>query len=65
MFRTKIYHPNVDEKGQICLPIINPENWKPATRMEQVFQSLIDLIHNPEPEHPLRADLAEGNQNLA
>lgn len=34
-FLTKIYHPNVDEKGQICLPIISPENWKPATKTEQ------------------------------
>jgi ubiquitin-protein ligase len=34
-FKTKIYHPNVDEKGQVCLPIIQPENWKPATRTIQ------------------------------
>ncbi|XP_061163530.1 ubiquitin-conjugating enzyme E2 L3-like [Saccostrea cucullata] len=58
-FKTKIYHPNIDEKGQVCLPIISPENWKPATKTDQVIQSLIDLVHNPEPEHPLRADVAE------
>ena len=34
-FKTKIYHPNIDEKGQVCLPIINAENWKPATKTEQ------------------------------
>lgn len=34
-FKTKIYHPNVDEKGQICLPIISTENWKPATKTDQ------------------------------
>lgn len=34
-FLTKIYHPNVDEKGQVCLPIISPDNWKPATKTEQ------------------------------
>lgn len=41
-FKTKIYHPNVDEKGQICLPIISAENWKPATKTDQgqsTFQS--------------------------
>ncbi|ESP04117.1 hypothetical protein LOTGIDRAFT_198904 [Lottia gigantea] len=58
-FKTKIYHPNVDEKGQICLPIISPENWKPATKTDQVIQALLALIHDPEPEHPLRGDLAE------
>lgn len=58
-FETKIYHPNVDEKGQICLPIISADNWKPATKTNQVLKSLINLITCPEPEHPLRANLAE------
>lgn len=35
MFKTPIYHPNIDEKGQVCLPIINPTNWKPATKTDQ------------------------------
>ncbi|XP_035920058.1 ubiquitin-conjugating enzyme E2 L3 isoform X2 [Anopheles stephensi] len=58
-FKTKIYHPNIDEKGQVCLPIISAENWKPATKTDQVIQALIELVNDPEPEHPLRADLAE------
>lgn len=58
-FKTKIYHPNIDEKGQVCLPIISPDNWKPATKTDQVIQALAALISDPEPDHPLRADLAE------
>ncbi|XP_069135965.1 ubiquitin-conjugating enzyme E2 L3-like [Argopecten irradians] len=58
-FKTKIYHPNVDEKGQVCLPIISADNWKPATKTLQVIQALVTLIREPEPEHPLRADIAE------
>jgi len=58
-FRTKIYHPNIDEKGQVCLPIVAAENWKPATKTEQVIQALVSLVNDPEPDHPLRADLAE------
>ncbi|XP_034237758.1 ubiquitin-conjugating enzyme E2 L3 isoform X2 [Thrips palmi] len=58
-FKTKIYHPNIDEKGQVCLPIISAENWKPATKTDQVIQALVALVNDPEPEHPLRADLAE------
>ncbi|XP_064392273.1 ubiquitin-conjugating enzyme E2 L5-like [Halichondria panicea] len=58
-FKTQIYHPNVDEKGQVCLPIISPENWKPATKTDKVIQALVALVHDPEPEHPLRGDLAE------
>lgn len=46
-FKTKIYHPNIDEKGQVCLPIISPENWKPATKTDQGkgWKLLIDVIH--------------------
>ncbi|KAM7339246.1 ubiquitin-conjugating enzyme E2 L3-like [Alexandromys fortis] len=58
-FKTKIYHPNIDEKGQVCLPVICAENWKPATKTDQVIQSLIALVNDPQPEHPLQADLAE------
>jgi ubiquitin-conjugating enzyme E2 L3 len=43
------------------LPIINTDNWKPATKTDQVIQSLVALVNDPEPEHPLRNDLAEGN----
>ncbi|CAJ0566732.1 unnamed protein product, partial [Mesorhabditis spiculigera] len=56
---TKIYHPNIDEQGQICLGIVHPDNWKPATRAEQVLMALLQLINDPEPDHPLRGDLAE------
>jgi ubiquitin-conjugating enzyme E2 L3 len=59
VFTTKIYHPNVDDKGQVCLPIISADNWKPATKTDQVLQSLVSLVNEPEPEHPLRADVAE------
>eukprot|EP00092_Neocalanus_flemingeri_P041361 GFUD01045036.1.p1 GENE.GFUD01045036.1~~GFUD01045036.1.p1 ORF type:complete len:155 (-),score=55.46 GFUD01045036.1:170-634(-) len=58
-FTTKIYHPNIDEDGQVCLPIISAEKWKPATKVEQVIQALVCLVNDPEPDHPLRADLAE------
>lgn len=52
-------HPNVDDKGLICLSIVDAQKWKPATKMEQVFGALLQIIHEPEPDHPLREDLAE------
>ncbi|KAI0982602.1 hypothetical protein GJ496_006867 [Pomphorhynchus laevis] len=56
---TKIYHVNVDETGKICLPIITPENWKPAVRAEHIIQNLITMINEPQPNHPLRSDVAD------
>ncbi|XP_039281576.1 ubiquitin-conjugating enzyme E2 L3-like [Nilaparvata lugens] len=59
IFKTKIYHPNVDENGNVCLSIIRPDNWKPATRLSQIIDSLVALIDNPDAEHPVREDIAK------
>ncbi|XP_026539560.1 ubiquitin-conjugating enzyme E2 L3-like isoform X1 [Notechis scutatus] len=53
-FKTKIYHPNVDEMGKCCLPIISAQNWKLDTTIEQVILALIELVNNPKTEPPLR-----------
>uniref|UniRef100_A0A2K5RDY5 E2 ubiquitin-conjugating enzyme n=1 Tax=Cebus imitator TaxID=2715852 RepID=A0A2K5RDY5_CEBIM len=51
-FKIKICHPKVnDEKGQVCLSVISAENWKPATKTDQVMQSLMALVNDPQPEH--------------
>ncbi|CAO2591916.1 Ubiquitin-conjugating enzyme E2 L5 [Lemmus lemmus] len=34
---------HIDEKGPVCLPVISAENWKPATKTDQVIQSLTAL----------------------
>uniref|UniRef100_A0A5K3FLG5 E2 ubiquitin-conjugating enzyme n=1 Tax=Mesocestoides corti TaxID=53468 RepID=A0A5K3FLG5_MESCO len=62
VFKTQIYHPNVDEKGQICFPVISRENWKPTTTIGCVIEMLQALVANPEIQHPLRPDLAEEYQ---
>ncbi|XP_077804329.1 ubiquitin-conjugating enzyme E2 L3 isoform X1 [Macaca mulatta] len=54
-FKTKIYHPNIDEKGQVCLPVISAENWKPATKTDQearsccVAQAGLKLLASSDP----------------
>ncbi|XP_007952053.1 ubiquitin/ISG15-conjugating enzyme E2 L6 [Orycteropus afer afer] len=58
-FTTKIYHPNVDENGQVCLPIISNENWKPCTKTRQVLEALSVLVNRPQLGQPLRIELAD------
>lgn len=57
-FTTRIYHPNVDEQGQTCLPLLSRENWKPHTKAAQVLEALSHLVNRPNLEEPLRPDLA-------
>lgn len=58
-FTTKIYHPNVDENGQVCLPIISKENWKPYTKAYQVLEALYNLVNRPDLAEPVRVELAD------
>ena len=47
-FITPIYHPNVDEKGKICVDLLNSsESWKPTTPLVDVVKAVVDLIDTP------------------
>lgn len=56
---TKIYHPNVGVDGQVCLPIISHQNWKPFTKARQALQALNELVNKPDLAEPLRLELAD------
>ncbi|KAI9014842.1 ubiquitin-conjugating enzyme/RWD-like protein, partial [Gaertneriomyces semiglobifer] len=59
LFQTKIYHPNVDDDGSVCLATLKTEVWKPSTKISDVLTALVDLLENPVPEDPLRPAIAE------
>ncbi|KAH7039633.1 ubiquitin-conjugating enzyme [Microdochium trichocladiopsis] len=60
-FQTRIYHPNVtnDELGSICLSVLKSENWKPASRIKGVLESVRQLLVEPNPDDPLEARIAD------
>ncbi|KAH8649895.1 ubiquitin-conjugating enzyme/RWD-like protein [Xylariales sp. PMI_506] len=64
-FTTRIYHPNVtnDSMGNICLGLLKPENWKPASRVRAVLEAVRSLLVEPNPDDPLEARIADEYRN--
>merc|ERR1712238_456986 len=58
VFLTKIYHPNVDKLGRICLDILK-DKWSPALQIRTVLLSVQALMSAPNPDDPLDNNVAE------
>ncbi|EHB11966.1 Ubiquitin-conjugating enzyme E2 N [Heterocephalus glaber] len=57
-FMTKIYHPNVDKLGRICLDSLK-DKWSPALQICTVLLLIQALLSAPDPDDPPANDVAK------
>jgi len=55
---TKVFHPNIDEEGKVCLNILRAD-WKPVLTMKAVIFGLELLFIEPNPDDPLNKAAAK------
>eukprot|EP01130_Rhizamoeba_saxonica_P015707 TRINITY_DN7099_c0_g1_i1.p1 TRINITY_DN7099_c0_g1~~TRINITY_DN7099_c0_g1_i1.p1 ORF type:complete len:218 (-),score=44.65 TRINITY_DN7099_c0_g1_i1:111-713(-) len=62
VFETKIYHPNIDEEGRICMDTLKPKGWLPQMNIRSILLQLQVLMQEPNPDDPLVVDISNEYQ---
>ncbi|ETN42664.1 uncharacterized protein HMPREF1541_01821 [Cyphellophora europaea CBS 101466] len=58
LFKTPIYHPNIDFSGRICLDILK-DKWSAVYNVQTVLLSLQSLLGEPNNASPLNNEAAQ------
>mmetsp|Transcript_44922 Transcript_44922/g.82019 ORF Transcript_44922/g.82019 Transcript_44922/m.82019 type:complete len:295 (+) Transcript_44922:55-939(+) len=57
-FITPCFHPNISERGQVCLNILK-EEWSPMLTVSSLLTCISSLLCEPNPQDPLNSEAAD------
>lgn len=57
-FVTKIYHPNINDKGAICLDTLG-QQWTPVLKFTKILMTISALLSSPNPNDPLSPEVGK------
>jgi hypothetical protein len=61
-FDTRVYHPNIDARGRVCLDLLDmpPKgSWRPSLTLATVLAGVRQMLAEPNPRDPLEPDVTE------
>ncbi|XP_033740114.1 ubiquitin-conjugating enzyme E2-17 kDa-like [Pecten maximus] len=56
-FGIRIFHPNVEKDGKICMDFLQSE-WKPSFSIGYILMAISSLMHTPNIDNPADQDIA-------
>ena len=63
IFKNKIFHPNIDLKGNICLDLLTKDGWNASLSILNILKSILSLLELPNPNDQLNIDAANLYKN--
>ncbi|KAH6667971.1 ubiquitin-conjugating enzyme/RWD-like protein [Halenospora varia] len=60
-FLTKVYHPNIDENGAICMDLLG-QDWSPICSVPVLLQGILSMLADPNPEDPVNLEAGSLHQ---